>query len=125
MTLDLRIPASLIGALLLAAGPALAGDAEAGKGPYVANCASCHGLQGKGDGPVGVAIEPRPRDFSQAEFKYDTDGDAVTGSDADLRNVIRNGAAKYGGSPLMAPWSTLSDADVTNVIAYIRSLSAP
>lgn len=99
-----------------------AGDAAAGKPIFIANCASCHGEGGKGDGPVGAALQPPPRDFTKANFKFDTDGDGKTGTDADLKNVIRNGGAKYGGSPLMAPWPTLTDEQVTNVIAYIRTL---
>ena len=99
-----------------------AGDAAAGKSTFVANCASCHGEGGKGDGPVGAALDPRPRDFTVGDFKFDTDGDGKAGTDTDLANVIRNGAAAYGGSPLMAPWPTLSDEEVQNLVAYIRSL---
>jgi mono/diheme cytochrome c family protein len=56
------------------------------------------------------------------DFKFDTDGDGTVGTDVDLGNVIRQGAGTFGGSPLMAPWPTLSDQDVGNIIAYIRSL---
>jgi mono/diheme cytochrome c family protein len=101
---------------------AFAGDAAAGKKTYTTNCSSCHGDTGKGDGPVGGALQPPPRDFSMAEFAYDTDGDGEKGTDADLTNVIKNGAMKYGGSPLMAPWTTLSDDDIANLVAFIRSL---
>jgi mono/diheme cytochrome c family protein len=101
---------------------AFAGDAAAGKKTYTTNCSSCHGDTGKGDGPVGGALQPPPRDFSTAEFVYDTDGDGEKGTDADLTNVIKNGAMKYGGSPLMAPWTTLSDDDIANLLALIRSL---
>ncbi len=101
---------------------AQAGDAAAGKTVFETNCASCHGTTGKGDGPVGAALDPHPRDFSVAEFKFDTDGDGKTGTDADLKNVITQGAAAFGGSPLMAPWPTLSDEEVVNVIAYVRTL---
>ena len=104
-------------------GVATAGDAAAGKGPFEANCSSCHGLTGKGDGPVGAALNPKPRDFSVGDFKLDTDGDGEAGTDADLTNVITKGAGAYGGSPLMAPWGgVLAAGDVENVIAYIRSL---
>ncbi len=108
--------------LWLAPAAALAGDAAAGKATFTANCASCHGEGGKGDGPVGAALNPPPRDFTTADFKFDTNSDGKTGTDEDLTNVIRNGGAAFGGSPLMAPWPTLSDAEVSNVIAYIRSL---
>jgi len=99
-----------------------AGDPAKGKVIFTTNCSSCHGESGKGDGPVGAALNPHPRDFTKAEFKFDAAKDGKPGSDAALTNVIKNGAAAYGGSPLMAPWGgTLSDADIQNVIAYIRT----
>ena len=99
-----------------------AADVAAGKQVFVTNCASCHGEGGKGDGPVGAVLDPPPRDFTQGDFKFDTDGDGTPGTDADLNALIVQGAAAFGGSPLMAPWPTLSDDDVVNVIAYIRSM---
>ena len=111
-------------AALLAVGTAAhaAGDAAKGKAIFTANCASCHGDGGKGDGPVGAALNPHPRDFTKGEFKFDAAKDGKPGSDAALTNVIKNGAGVYGGSPLMAPWGgTLSDADIQNVIAYVRT----
>jgi mono/diheme cytochrome c family protein len=106
----------------LAAAAHAAGDAAKGKVIFTTNCASCHGDSGKGDGPVGAALNPHPRDFTKGEFKFDAAKDGKPGSDAALTNVIKNGAGVYGGSPLMAPWGgTLSDADIQNVIAYIRT----
>ena len=114
--------AALAAAVLLVPPAALAADAAAGKTTYETNCVSCHGASGKGDGPVGAVLQPPPRDFSTADFKFDTDGDGSPGTDADLKGVIAKGAAAFGGSPLMAPWPTLSEDDVANVIAHIRSL---
>ena len=99
-----------------------AGDAAAGKTAFEANCASCHGTTGKGDGPVGAALNPHPRDFSIGEFKFDADGSGTPGEDADLKLVIQKGAMAYGGSALMAPWPTLTDAQVMDIVAHIRSL---
>ena len=60
--------------------------------------------------PRGRGPEPANKDGKPCE-------------DADLALIIKNGAAAYGGSPMMAPWgATLSDQDVQNVIAYVRSL---
>ena len=107
----------------LAAPTALAGDVAAGKAKYTMFCNSCHGPTGKGDGPVGAALNPKPRDFSVGDFKFDTDKDGTPGSDTDLRNVIKNGGTAYGGSPMMAPWgATLSEADLDNLVAFVRSL---
>lgn len=99
-----------------------AGDAAAGKASYTTFCASCHGDKGDGLGPVGAALDPKPRSFVTAAFLLDTDKDGKVGTDADLVNVIKNGAGQYGGSPMMTPWGHLSDADVANIIAYIKTL---
>jgi mono/diheme cytochrome c family protein len=102
---------------------AFAGDAAAGKVVYTTNCLHCHGETGMGDGPTGVALQPPPRDFSAGAFMFDPDGDGTKGTDADLKQVITNGGAAFGGSPLMPPWlPLLSDADIDNVIAYVRTL---
>ena len=102
---------------------AAAQDAAAGKAIFAVNCYTCHGMEGKGDGPLAAALNPKPRDLSTGSFNFDTDSDGKTGSDADLKAVITKGAAAFGGSPLMAPWPALSDDDVANIIAYIRSLA--
>lgn len=111
-----------VAALLLAPAAAFAGDATAGKTLFDVNCMSCHGPTGAGDGPVGVALQPPPRNFTVADFAFDTDGDGAKGTDTDLKNVITKGAMAYGGSPLMAPWPMLSEADIDNLVAFIRTL---
>jgi mono/diheme cytochrome c family protein len=111
-----------VGLSLGAADAAQAADAAAGKKIYDTNCMSCHGPAGKGDGPVGAALNPKPRDFSAGQFKFDADKDGKPGTDADLTQVIQKGAAAFGGSPLMAPWPTLKAEEVANVIAFVRSL---
>jgi mono/diheme cytochrome c family protein len=114
---------ALAAGALLAAPAALAAGAAAGKAKYDMFCASCHGPAGKGDGPVGATLNPKPRDFSVGDFKFDTDGDGKRGTDADLKNVVKNGGGAYGGSAMMAPWgATLSAADLDNVVAFVRSL---
>jgi len=109
-------------AALAAPSGAFAADAAAGKASFEANCASCHGPEGKGDGPVGAVLDPKPRDFSVGDFKYDTDKDGKPGTDADITNIIKNGAAAYGGNAMMAPLPHLSDDEIANIIAFVRSL---
>ena len=71
---------------------------------------------GAGDGPAGQALQPAPRDLSDPEWQK-----SVT--DEHLTTVIKDGGAAAGLSPLMPPWGhSLSDEDVKNLIAFIRSL---
>lgn len=108
---------------LVAAGSAFAaGNAENGNTLFQANCATCHGPGGKGDGPVGKALQPPPRDFTVGDFKFDTDGDGTPGTDTDLSNVIKQGGGAFGGSPLMAPWGHLPESDTADLVVFIRTL---
>jgi len=93
------------------------GNIEKGKEIYDRNCAACHGLYGKGDGPAAVSLRPRPRDLTDHEY--------VKGlSDEDLFKVITYGGSSVGKSPLMPGWgNTLSKDDIIDIITYLRSLS--
>jgi mono/diheme cytochrome c family protein len=48
---------------------ALIGQAAAGKRFYAANCATCHGAKGDGQGPRAYFINPKPRNFVSAESR--------------------------------------------------------
>jgi mono/diheme cytochrome c family protein len=111
-------------ALVIPASALASGNAAEGKKAYDVLCMFCHGASGGGDGPAGVALDPPPRNFTLGEFKFDADKDGVTGTDEDLHIVIKKGGAAFGGNPVMVPWMQLSDAEVTNLVAYIRSLKA-
>ena len=102
-----------------AAAPTAAAD---GKTVYTTYCVTCHGPTGKGDGP-GAPPDPKPRDFTAGEFKFDPNKDGKPGETEDLVEVVKNGAAAYGGSPLMIPWKTaLNDQQVQAVVEYVQSL---
>jgi mono/diheme cytochrome c family protein len=108
--------------VLLISEASIAEDVEAGRALFRSMCASCHGEDGDGNGPAAEQLVLKPRDFALAAFKFDTDANWVRGADEDLANVIRNGAAAYGGSAMMAPWTQLSEQEVKDLIRYIRSL---
>ena len=57
---------SWIGAAALAASalPALAQDAEKGAQLYRAHCATCHGIEATGQGPMAGALVIKPADLS-------------------------------------------------------------
>jgi mono/diheme cytochrome c family protein len=99
------------------------GDAAAGAAVYQSHCALCHGPSGRGDGPAAVALNPKPRDFSDGTFYLDANANGETGEDVDLARVILEGAAAFGGSNGMQPWDeALPDEEVRNVVAHLRTL---
>ena len=104
--------------------PVLADNDEvsAGKKLFSLYCESCHGPDGNGNGAAAEDMMLKPRDFALAAFKFDTDADWERGTDADIGNVIKEGAAVYGGSALMPMWSQSNDDEISGLIAYIRSL---
>ena len=56
---------AMIVTMALAGGPALAGDAAAGKETYLRYCATCHGTEGRGDGPTAAILTLQPIDLTQ------------------------------------------------------------
>lgn len=67
------------------------------------------------------SLDPPPRAFAFGEFRFDTNRDGLRGTAEDLRNVLSNGAARYGGSPLMPPWATLTDAQIDALAMLVLS----
>jgi caa(3)-type oxidase subunit IV len=62
-------------------------------------CASCHGAAGDGTGAAGLALNPRPANFTDPAFWATRDMDRI------LRSIRDGAAASFGGSPLMVGWS--------------------
>lgn len=90
------------------------GNAEAGKQMFMTVCASCHGESGGGDGIASAALDPKPRDLSDAEY-------LSTLTDEYLFEVITKGGAAVGKSVMMPAWGgVLGDGGAWNVIAHIR-----
>lgn len=106
------------------AAPAAGADLAAGKKVFMTYCATCHGTAGKGDGPAAAGLNPKPADFADGLFKYDVNGNGTKGDIEDIKAIAHDGAAKHGGSPLMAPWPMLSPTDLQAVAEYIKSLHA-
>jgi mono/diheme cytochrome c family protein len=119
--------AAVVAALFawLAPGAAFAGDVAKGKELFqgMGTCWTCHGQEGKGDGPASAALTPKPRDLSKGDFSIDANQSGTPGEDEDLALVIKKGPAAFGGSNAMPPFGHLSDQQVEDIVAFIRSLA--
>lgn len=81
-----------------------------GKKHYEDNCAQCHGQTGRGDGPSGKNLEPKPADFH---------ADRARGmSPFQFYNSIRLGVP----GTAMASFTQFSDEDTWNLAFYVSSL---
>jgi len=91
--------------------PRLAGAEEA-KQLYDKQCASCHGPEGKGDGPAGKKLKTPPGDFAKTLQAM---------SDADIAKVIKEGGKAVGKAPTMPAYGAkLNDAQVQGLVQYIK-----
>lgn len=78
-------------------------------------CASCHGAAGDGTGAAGLALDPRPANFTDPAFWAERDR-------ARIVNVITNGGASVGRSPLMVGWSASFSAEQIEQLAdYVET----
>lgn len=98
--------------------PAKAEDVEAGKKLYQERCSPCHGPDGKADTPTAKALTPKPRDHSDGNYM-----NAL--SDEHLFKVIKEGGASVGKSPIMPPQVDLKEAQIQDIIAFVRTLAVP
>jgi mono/diheme cytochrome c family protein len=84
---------------------------------YEATCAACHGASGKGDGPAGQALQPKPADFATA----------LKGkNEAYLTKVVTEGGPSVGKSPMMPAYQgILSDEQIQSLIQYVKGFASP
>ncbi len=101
--------ATLLGMVSLASRSTLAGDDKG----YVKNggklfnqyCISCHGIDGKGDGPVSLSLKVPPADLTTIQkkgekFPFDRISTAIDGEHTD-RSITAHGTSK------MPVWGTV------------------
>ncbi|MBI3914887.1 MAG: c-type cytochrome, partial [Chloroflexi bacterium] len=73
------------------------------------NCVTCHGAQGRGDGPAAATLAIQPADLKQHAFHHD--------------ETYLTALLTRGGATMPAFGTQLSRAQMTDVIAYIRLLA--
>lgn len=83
------------------------------KSVYSTRCATCHGATGRGDGPGSSNLNPKPRDYSDAEWQK-------TVSDEDIEKTIVYGGAAVGKSPIMVANPDL--ASKPDVVKALREM---
>jgi len=80
---------------------------------YADKCVLCHGPGGKGDGPGGAALNPKPRDHTDGAYMN-------TRTNEQLEEVISNGKGA------MPSWkSQLTPDQIKAVLKHVRSLAQP
>lgn len=86
---------------------------------YGKTCATCHGAEGKGDGPAGGALTPPPANFTDAAFW------TPERTKEHVVKAITEGGPAVGKSALMAPYGGMYDADQVSALAdYVMGLKA-
>lgn len=90
-------------------GPVKAGpDLDAGEAVYRDKCMICHGADGQGKTGFAKAMKLQPAQLGSDQVQKKTD--------AELKKIILEGS-----NNTMKPIKGLSDADIANVIAYVRT----
>jgi high-affinity iron transporter len=85
-------------------------DRLEGEGLYLQRCASCHGANGSGDGPVAGALTRLPADVGSFVWQ-------VEKSDAQIAEAIRTGIPGTAMPP-----SEVSVDGLAKMVAYVRML---
>jgi mono/diheme cytochrome c family protein len=91
----------------------VAGNANAtalGQKLYIANCMTCHGSSGKGDGPGGAALEKKPADLGARIRSGETDGELFW-------------KISEGRSPMVSWRGSLSEAQRWELVNYIKTFA--
>jgi mono/diheme cytochrome c family protein len=93
-------------------GQALSAE-DRGAGIFRKYCTLCHGEKGDGKGPAAHLHHPSPANLRMSRR-----------SDEYKKKIIREGGAAVGRSRSMPPWrAELSDQDILDLVAYLRSLN--
>lgn len=98
------------------AAPTYASAAEEARVAFTQRCAPCHGAEGRGNGPSAAALNPKPRNYRDAEWQK-------TVSDERIALTILMGGAALGKSPSMPgnPDLTEKPEVVTELVKLLRS----
>jgi mono/diheme cytochrome c family protein len=105
--------------LEFAAGPVWDDQAGKGHGLYRKHCAHCHGINGDGRGPTALFLDPYPRDYRPAIFKFKSTYNPARPTTDDLHRVLMNGIP----GTAMPSFSLLPPAEAAALVEYAKYLS--
>ncbi len=100
---------------------ASAEDVQRGKALYDSWCVQCHGADGNGQGTMADRVFPRPRDFTSGVYKLRHTMAGQLPTDADLFDTISKGMP---GTSMPAWQGALTDAEIRQLVAYVKTFSA-
>ena len=101
-------------AAVLALASAFTVKADGAKDNWDANCAKCHGPDGKGDTKMGARLGCK--DFTDAKVQADFKDDAAF-------KALKEGLKSAEDKTLMKPYGEqFSDDDIKALVAYVRTL---
>ena len=86
---------------------------DKGKAFYNSNCSSCHGESGKGDGPAGLVMNPKPRDLTSVN------GWVNGRKFSEMYKTLYEGIIKSG----MPAYNHINPEELIAVIHYIRTFA--
>jgi mono/diheme cytochrome c family protein len=90
---------------------------ESGRQLYAKYCSQCHGENGDGEGVATPHLLPRPRDFTQGQYKVRTTPSGALPTHQDLVDIIRRGMP-YTSMP---GWPSLSNAQLRDLAYYLTT----
>jgi mono/diheme cytochrome c family protein len=90
-----------------------------GEALFTEHCASCHGPEGRGNGPGAQFLNPRPRDFTIAAYLYRSTQAGNMPLDADLFRTLWRGLP--GSS--MPSWRELPDSQLWLLVDYVQTFA--
>lgn len=96
--------------------PAPAAAPQTAESVFATRCSTCHGTDGRGNGPAAAALNPKPRDYSDQAWQK-------TVTDEQIKKTIIEGGQAVGKSPLMAPNPDLANQPevVDGLVKIVRS----
>lgn len=95
----------------------------AGETLYARECAICHGIEGKGDGPAARYLAPRPRDFTLGLFKFRTTATGELPTDEDLFRTVSDGVPGTAMPSFGRGGRRLSEAQIRSLVSRVKEFS--